>query len=164
MRAVLNAAPDAVVTIDIDGTLLSFNPRATDMFGWTAEEALGQNVKILMPEQTAQRHDHYLDNYRRGKPSGAASMVRELSASRKDGSQFPIELTIGPVEVHGETHFVGIIRDISERKEAESHLRELNQSLARSNSELEQFAHVASHDERGHAGRASATQRSAGRW
>ena len=146
VRAVLNAAPDAVVTIDIDGTLLSFNPRATDMFGWTAEEALGQNVKILMPEHTAQRHDHYLDNYRRGKPSGAASMVRELSASRKDGSQFPIELTIGPVEVHGETHFVGIIRDISERKEAESHLRELNQSLARSNSELEQFAHVASHD------------------
>ena len=146
VRAVLNAAPDAVVTIDIDGTLLSFNPRAEEMFGWTAEEAVGQNVKILMPEETAQRHDHYLDNYRRGKPSGAARLVRELFASRKDGSQFPIELTIGPVEVHGETHFVGIMRDISERKEAESHLQELNQSLARSNAELEQFAHVASHD------------------
>ncbi|HIB69775.1 MAG TPA: PAS domain S-box protein [Phycisphaerales bacterium] len=146
VRAVLNSAPDAVVTIDSDGTLLSFNPRAEKIFGWSAQDAVGQNVKILMPEQTAQRHDHYLDNYRRGKPSGAGSLVRELFASRKDGSQFPIELTIGPVDVFGETHFVGIIRDVSERKEAEKQLRELNESLARSNAELEQFAHVASHD------------------
>lgn len=146
IKGILDSASDAIVTIDRAGTILSFNAQAVTMFGYTADEILGENVKLLMTANDASRHDGYLDNHRRGKPGGFVGQKRELVARRQNGETFEIELSISEVVTGGRHTFTGIIRDISERKEAARLLEETNKDLARSNAELEQFTYAASHD------------------
>lgn len=123
--ALLAAAVDAIIVIDRNGLIEEFNPAAQRLFGYAPQEVLQQNVKMLMPAPYADEHDRYLERYQHTGEPRIIGIGREVQARCKDGSLFPIELSVGEANENGETCFVGIIRDISERQEA----RELRQRL-----------------------------------
>lgn len=124
LRGFIMAAHDAVVIIDKQGVISEFNPSASELFGYEAEEIQGKSVNILMPEKYASEHDSHLE---RGRSSGRRSVGRgrEMIGRRKDGREFPIELTVGTHTVVGGLIHVGVIRDITERKANEESLRRL---------------------------------------
>ena len=123
-RAVIEAALDAIVVIDRNGAIRSVNKASEQIFGYATEELVGRNVNILMPEPYAGEHDGYLANYLRTGQKKIIGIGREVAGQRKDGSVFPMDLAVGEAETNGETIFVGIIRDISERKAADLAQRE----------------------------------------
>ncbi|MDE2030327.1 MAG: PAS domain S-box protein, partial [Alphaproteobacteria bacterium] len=146
MAAVMDTVLDGLITINAHGAIQSFNPAAVRVFGYAPEEVVGKNVKMLMPEPYHSGHDEYLRHYLATGEKKVIGIGREVSAKRKDGSIFPIELGISEMEVEGERMFVGTIRDITERKRSEQEARRYLASLKRSNQELDDFAHIASHD------------------
>lgn len=115
-RAILNAANDAIITIDKKGIIVSANPAVEKLFAYREEEILGKNVKMLMPSPDQEQHDQYIENYHRTGIAKVIGIGRETIACRKDGTHFPIELSISRVEGLG--LFTGFIRDISVRKAA----------------------------------------------
>jgi len=117
--AIVNHVVDGLILIDGEGRIEQFNPSCERMFGYTAEEAIGQDVAMLMQHQDAARHAAHLQRYREGKGGHILGAIRELDAMDKSGRVFPIELAINAVQSEGETKFSGVIRDISERKEVE---------------------------------------------
>jgi two-component system sensor kinase FixL len=120
LSAVVDSAHDAIITIDATGTIHSFNLSAERIFGWTAAEVLGQNVRVLMPEPDHSRHDGYLRRYlETGEPHILGiNRGREVVGVRKDGTTCALDLAV--TEVRGDRRaFVGILRDISEKKKAE---------------------------------------------
>jgi PAS domain S-box-containing protein len=137
---------DGLITIDGFGTIHSFNPAAVRIFGYTPEEVIGQNVKILIPEPYHAGHDGYLAHYLHTGERKVIGIGREVAARRKDGSVFPMELGVNEMELDGQRMFVGTIRDISERAAAEQEIRLHVNALQRSNQELDDFAYIASHD------------------
>lgn len=125
MQAIVDTAVDAILTIDGVGTVRDFNRSAEQLFGYNAFEVLGRNIKMLMPEPYHSEHDGYLERYRRTGETRIIGMGREVMARRKDGSVFPIRLSVGKVELaNREPLFVGLIADISERVELEASLRD----------------------------------------
>jgi two-component system, LuxR family, sensor kinase FixL len=118
-QAVMEAALDAIVVIDRNGAIRSVNKTTEEIFGYTAEELAGRNVTILMPEPYAGEHDGYLANYLRTGRKKIIGIGREVAGRRKDGSVFPMDLLVGEARTDGEPIFVGVIRDISQRKAAE---------------------------------------------
>ncbi len=121
--AILSAAVDGIVTIDPKGRIESFNPAAERIFGYKADEVIGRNIKVLMPEPYRSEHDGYLARY---KATGEARIIgvgREVTGQRKDGSVFPMDLAVGESRIDGKRLFAGIVRDITERKRAEEQLR-----------------------------------------
>ena len=122
MAAVTKSMRDAIVTITGDGTILDFNPAATQIFGFEHEEAIGQNVKVLMPLNQRQHHDEQVDRYTKTGESKVVGRRREFQGRHKDGRTFPIELTLTDLSVHGEKLFVGIIRDITDEKAAQAEI------------------------------------------
>jgi two-component system, LuxR family, sensor kinase FixL len=146
MAAVMNTVLDGLITIDARGIIQTFNPASVRIFGYEAQEVVGKNISVLMPESYQIEHDGYLQNYLQTGNRKVIGIGREVSGKRKDGSVFPLELGVNEMQFNGERMFVGTVRDISERKEAEEHRRRLMDSLMKSNSELERFAYVASHD------------------
>jgi len=125
LRGIMDNVEDAVMTIDLSGTLLSFNPSAERMFGYTAEEALGQPVEMLMPKAHQTKHGDYVRSYEQtGESQILGKGPRELEGLRKDGTRFPLDLSIAEMHAGGLRRFVGTIRDISERKKAERAFRE----------------------------------------
>ena len=121
--ALLTAAVDPIVLIDGRGLVVRFNPAAVRLFGYEPAEVLGRNVSVLMPEPFRSEHDGYLDNYRRTGNARIIGIGREVVARRKDGTEFPIDLSVGEFESGGERGFVGILRDITLRKQQEAQLR-----------------------------------------
>lgn len=134
------------MTIDADGVVEHLNPAAERMFGYTAAEVLGRNVSMLMPSPHREQHDQYIRNYRETGVARIIGIGRETVGRRKDGSVFPLELSVGEVKLGARHLFTGIVRDISERKRAETRLAEMARSLAEKNKELETVVYVASHD------------------
>jgi len=129
LRAVVDAALDGIIAIDRNGLILSVNKAAERIFGYAAPELAGRNVKVLMPEPFAGEHDGYLTNYHATGRKKIIGIGREVAGRRKDGSVFPMDLAVGEARTDGETIFVGIIRDISERKAADLALRERESRL-----------------------------------
>ncbi|HUN98615.1 MAG TPA: PAS domain S-box protein [Bradyrhizobium sp.] len=123
-RAVVDTAVDAIVVIDRSGAIRSVNQATERLFGYVANELLGNNVNMLMPRPYAGEHDGYLANYLRTGTKKIIGIGREVSGKRKDGSVFPMELSVGEARDGSEPIFVGIIRDITERKSAEIALRQ----------------------------------------
>lgn len=146
MYAVMNTVLDGLITIDEKGTIQTFNPASSRIFGYQSDEVIGQNVKMLMPEPYHTGHDGYLHNYMTTGDAKVIGIGREVSARRKDGSVFPMELGINEMMVVGTRMFVGTIRDISERKQAEQEIQQFVEALKHSNQELDDFAYIASHD------------------
>lgn len=122
LEAIWNSAFDAIITIDIQGMIETANRAAEKMFGYANSEMIGQNVKLLMPSPYREEHDDYLRHYRETGHARILNIPRELVARRKDGTTFPIDLSVTQVD-HSE-YFTGVIRDISERKQLQEHVLE----------------------------------------
>ncbi|MBX3501477.1 MAG: PAS domain S-box protein [Alphaproteobacteria bacterium] len=123
LKAVIDTAVDGVILIDGKGTVLMLNPACERLFGYDAQEVIGRNVKVLMPEPYRSEHDAYLRNYRETGQAQIIGIGREVVGRRKDGTTFPMDLSVGEVkEEGGGSSFVGIIHDLSDRKRTEEQL------------------------------------------
>lgn len=120
LRGIMDTAVDGIITIDKRGAVNSFNRAAQGMFGYSAEEVIGKNVKILMPSPYARQHDNFVHNYVRGGHAQIIGIGREVIGQRKDGSTFPMDLDVSELRLGDRVDFTGIIRDITKRKKAES--------------------------------------------
>jgi len=139
-RTVFDAVKDAMITIDENGRITLFNPAAEEMFGWNNEEISGKPVELIMPEKYREKHGESVRSYfSTGKPDGAIGKTLELRGRRKDGSLFPLELSLSAGQNRNEKFALGVIRDITLRKRAE-------EELIRKNAELDEFTYIASHD------------------
>lgn len=123
-RAIVDTAVDAIVVIDRTGTICSVNQATEGLFGYAAAELIGCNVKRLMPEPYAGQHDTYLANYLHTGNKKIIGIGREVVGQRKDGSVFPMDLSVGEARDGDEPVFIGIIRDITDRKAGEFAQRE----------------------------------------
>jgi PAS domain S-box-containing protein len=126
-RTILDTAFEAIVTITPDGIVRWFNHGAERIFGYRAEEVIGQPVTLLMPERYRELCVAGLHRYLRTGEARVVGGTTELVGLRKDGSEFPIEMSLGETHENGERLFTGVIRDVTERKRAESALRESEQ-------------------------------------
>lgn len=124
LEGILTNAVDAIISINIKGEIRSVNPAAVKLFGHSTEEMVGQNVNILMPSPYHEEHDSYLKNYDDTSQKKIIGIGREVIGQRKDGSTFPMELSVSENRVGDSRSFTGIIRDISEQKEAEKKIKE----------------------------------------
>jgi two-component system sensor kinase FixL len=129
LRSLLDTVPEAIVVIDDAGLIRDFSPAAERMFGWEAEEVRGGNVNILMPDPYRTAHDAYLQRYYETGEKRIIGRGRVVVGQRKDGSTFPIELSVGEMKVGGLRHFTGFIRDLTERQQAEARLQALQNEL-----------------------------------
>lgn len=129
LHSILETAPDAIIVIDERGTIETFSPAAERLFGYAAAEAIGTNVSCLMPTPYRERHDGYIESYIRTGVRRIIGIGRIVVGQRKDGSTFPIELSVGETLIGGRRLFTGFIRDLSERQMTESRLHELQAEL-----------------------------------
>ncbi len=129
-EALMNAAVDAIIVIDHHGQIEIFSKAAEKIFGYTASEILGKNVSRLMPEPDHSAHDQYLSNYHTSKNPRIIGIGREVVGLHKNGTTFPVHLSVGEVEGSGGSQFIGIIRDMSEHHRLESEVVEMQMELA----------------------------------
>ena len=129
VRSILATVPSAMVVIDELGTMLSFSAAAEKLFGWSEADVIGRNVKMLMPNPDHDRHDQYLSRYRSTGERRIIGSGRIIVALRRDGTQFPMELSVGEASSDGRRIFTGFIRDLSEEQRAEFKLKELQSEL-----------------------------------
>lgn len=125
LQAILDAAVDAILTLDEHGIIRSVNAATERMFGYAADELIGHNVKVLMPPPYADEHDGYLERYRRTGQKHIIGIGREVQGRRKDGSTFPVDLAVSEIADQGQHRFTGILRDLSARKELEQEVLEV---------------------------------------
>jgi len=124
-RSVITNAVDGIVTIDETGIITSFNPAAENMFGYKASEVIGSKVEVLMPEPYHSEHQSFIDNHiSTGEKRVIGIGPREVTAMRKDGSIFPLDLAIGEMHTGGQRQFLAMVRDITERKRAQEALQQ----------------------------------------
>src|SRR6185436_2072711 len=129
LQAIFESAVDGIIVIDARGLIKAFNPAAERLFGYPAGEVIGQNVNVLMPSPDREQHDRYLANYLE---TGVARIIgtgREVRGRRKDGSTFPIHLSVGRMDIDGEPAFTGILHDLTRRAEIEEALRKSEDRL-----------------------------------
>ncbi len=128
IATMLDTVVDGLITIDRAGVIQSFNKACVNLFGYAPDEVVGQNVRILMPEPYHSEHDRYISAYLRTGVAGIIGIGREVMGRRKDGSIFPMELAVGESPQAGNHAFVGIVRNVTERREAETQREQLRQS------------------------------------
>jgi len=116
LRSIIDNVQEAIITIDDSGTVLHWSPGATTIFGYTAEEAIGRDITLIMPPEIAGHHAGYIEAYFRTGEAKIIGSGREVEGVRKDGSAVPLELNISEAEFGGRTLFTGILRDITDRK------------------------------------------------
>ena len=129
LASILDTVPDAMIVIDDRGVMQSFSAAAERLFGWTADEAVGRNVSMLMPAPYHDEHDAYIDRYKATGERRIIGIGRVVVGERKDGSTFPIELTVGEVRVAGQRLFTGFVRDLTERRTTERRLQDMQSEL-----------------------------------
>ena len=129
LQSILDTVPDAMIVIDEHGTVQSFSSAAVRQFGWEPLEAIGKNVRMLMPEPYRTQHDGYLARYRATGQRRIVGIGRVVVGERKDGSTFPMELSVGEMISGKQRYFTGFVRDLSERDAAERRLQDLQGEL-----------------------------------
>src|SRR5262249_32597951 len=129
LRCIVTTFPDAIVVIDDNAVIQSFNGNAERLFGFTGREVLGQNVSMLMPAPHREDHDGYLARYLATGERRMIGMGRVVVGQRKDGSTFPMELSVGEVVLDGHRQFIGFVRDLTEHHAREQQLHELQSEL-----------------------------------
>ncbi len=146
LRAVVETAVDGIISIDGQGHICSFSRGAERMFGYARDETLGRNVNMLMPSPSRDEHDSYLRNCVWESAGPVLMRGRDVLGRHKDGSEFPVEITISMTMIGGERMFIGVLRDVTERRRAEHEIKLANEELRAVNEELNQFVYTASHD------------------
>ncbi len=124
LRSILATVPEAMITIDEQGIVTSFSTNAAALFGYRPEEVVGRNVRMLMPEPYRAEHDGYLSNYLRTGEARIIGYGRLVQAVTKDGTVFPIELSVGEACANGRRIFTGFVRDLTSRQKMEQELRQ----------------------------------------
>jgi two-component system sensor kinase FixL len=148
LQSILETAPDAIIVIDERGLMESYSSAAQRLFGFTAEEAVGRNVSMLMPSPYRERHDGYLHHYLDTGERRIIGIGRVVVGQRKDGTTFPMELAVGEVVANGRRLFTGFIRDLTERQLNESRMQELQAELLHMSrlSDVGQMASAIAHE------------------
>ena len=123
-QAILQTAMDGIIPIDERGIIASFNPAAEHLFSYTADEVIGQNVRMLMPSPYQEEHDGYLARYRQTGEPHIVGMGRDVRAQRRDGTTFPIALAVSEMHLEGRRMFTGIIHDLTARVRMKEALRQ----------------------------------------
>jgi two-component system sensor kinase FixL len=129
-RAVVESAVDGIIVIDVQGNIESFNPEAERLFGYAQRDVIGRNISMLMPAPYREEHDRYLERYLATGVKKIIGIGREVTGRRRDGTTFPLQLSVGEMTVGAERRFTGILHDLSARVQLEERLREQS-SLAR---------------------------------
>jgi len=136
-RAVIETAVDGIIIIDKLGTVRMYNPACETMFGFSLDDVVGRNVKMLMPSPYFDEHDRYLQNYAETRERKIIGIGRQVIGRRKDGTTFPMELSVGETVIGGNPLFVGVLRDITMNKASEEALRRSEGNLQERVVELE---------------------------
>jgi len=129
LQSILDTVPDAMIVIDERGIIRSFSLAAERLFGYAAADALGKNIKLLMPSPYRENHDGYIDRYLRTGEKRIIGIGRVVVGERRDGSTFPMELAVGEMRSSNQRFFTGFIRDLTERQQTEARLQELQSEL-----------------------------------
>jgi PAS domain S-box-containing protein len=145
-RLVVEASPSAVVMVDQHGRIALVNTQTERMFGYHRDELIGQSVEVLVPQRFRDNHPMYRAGFLQQPRVRSMGAGRDLFAVRKDGSEFPVEIGLNPIESSEGLFVLSAILDISERKRAEQALKNTNEELEQKNREMEQFVYTVSHD------------------
>jgi two-component system sensor kinase FixL len=140
-RAIVDSAVDGIIVIDAHGRIEAFNHAAERLFGYTIDEVLGCNVDMLMPSPYHEEHDTYLSRYLATGRARIIGIGREVQGLRKDGTTFPLHLSVGEITIQGERKFTGILHDLTSRVQIEGRMRE-QEALAK----LGEMAAVIAHE------------------
>jgi two-component system sensor kinase FixL len=130
LQSILETIPDAMIVIDGRGIMQFFSSAAERQFGYTEQEAIGQNVSVLMPNPDRRRHDGYLARYQSTGERHIIGVGRIVTGQRKDGTTFPMHLSIGEMESGGQPYFTGFVRDLTEYQQTQARLQELQSEIA----------------------------------
>jgi two-component system sensor kinase FixL len=131
MGSILDTVLDATIVSDENGIIISFNSAAVRQFGYSEAEAIGQNLKLLMPQPYRVEHDGYMRRYMATGEKRIIGVDRVVVGQRKDGSTFPMKLAVGEIKRGGKRFFTGFVRDLTEREESAARLQEIQTELAR---------------------------------
>ncbi len=129
LRSILETVPDAMIVIDEQARIQFFSAAAERLFDFTAQEVIGENIKLLMPNPYRDQHDTYMSRYLTTGERKIIGIGRVVVGQRKDGSTFPMELAVGEMRSSGQRYFTGFIRDLTERQRTEARLQELQSEL-----------------------------------
>ncbi|MGH1570396.1 PAS domain S-box protein [Methylobacterium sp. P31] len=148
LQSILDTVPEAMIVIDEAGIIHSFSAAAERLFGYTAAETVGQNVKMLMPDPMRSEHDGYLDRYRRTRERRIIGTHRVVTGLRRDGTTFPMELAIGEMRSGEQVFFTGFINDVTEHRRTQAKLQELQAELVHISrlSEMGEMASTLAHE------------------
>jgi PAS domain S-box-containing protein len=157
LRLVIESAPNGVVMVNADGEMVLVNAQTEKLFGYAREELLGQPVELLVPERLREKHPGYRSDFFSNPAARSMGVGRDLHGRRKDGSEFPVEIGLAPIETDEGLFVVSAIVDITERKRLEEGIRKFNEDLEQrvaertalleaANKELEAFSYSISHD------------------
>ncbi len=146
VATILNTVADGILTIDKHGIIETMNSAAARIFGYAASEVIGQNVKMLMPPSDQGSHDEHMARYLSTGEKHVIGMGREAQGMRKDGSLFPIELSVNEMLLDGEKQFTGVVHDISSRKKVEQALIDARDEADRANQAKSEFLSSMSHE------------------
>lgn len=134
-RDFIETLPDAIVAVDRDGTILQVNSQAEEIFGYTRNQLLGKKIEMLVPERLRRSHDSHRENFAEKPKLRRMGAGSDLFGRRRDGSEFPVEISLSPVAIEGGMIVLSAIRDITDRKRIEQELRRAHEELSQRTAE-----------------------------